>query len=244
MRRLVRRTKDAFECSRTSSALSTVVSVRRGRRFSWPVGRAGLGGGAGRAGLPGAGHGELPLPRLERGGAGRKLAGQLRLGLGLAEALLGLQLALLFGFLLVTAAFVVLALAGFGGRAFGALDGIACLANLRLFQSDLAFFRLTQAGVGQRMGAGLALLLGQRRQDEAGRRLRRGRDLGRNGGWRCRARHGAGLGGPPGCRRRRGRGFDSGLSRRSAFDFFDHHLLGAAMAETLANDAVLDAAAL
>src|SRR5215475_2252718 len=53
MRRLVRRTNEALECSRTSSAWRAVTSVSRGRRFSPPVLRCGLAGAAGLAAPPG-----------------------------------------------------------------------------------------------------------------------------------------------------------------------------------------------
>src|SRR5262245_22647211 len=53
MRRLVRRTNEALECSRTSSVWKAVTRVSRGRRFSPPVLRGALVGAAGRAELPG-----------------------------------------------------------------------------------------------------------------------------------------------------------------------------------------------
>src|SRR5215203_1342084 len=126
MRRLMRRANEGFECSRTSSGRSAVVTVRRARRLSCTT------------------------------------------RFGLAETLLGDLVGLALGLVVVTAAIVFLALAGFGSLTLDALDRVALGADLRVFLGDLAFFGLPQAGIGECMRAGTPLLLGQRPQHHPG----------------------------------------------------------------------------
>ena len=115
------------------------------------------GGAAARA--AGA-DGRLLIRRLHGCRARCERAGQPGLGfLVAAEALLGFQLGPLLGLVVVPAALVLLALAGLGGLAVPALDGVPGLANARVFLGDLALFGFPQPGVGQRVRAG-ALLRG------------------------------------------------------------------------------------
>src|SRR5436190_2246462 len=74
-----------------------------------------------------------------------------------AEALLGDFVGPALGFLVVTAALVLSALARLGGLALGALDCVALLTDLRLFLGDLAFFGLAHLRVAERMCAAVLL---------------------------------------------------------------------------------------
>ena len=158
------------------------------------------------------------------------------------EALLGDFVGLALDFFVVLAALVFLALAQFGRRAFGALRLVAAVSDARFFFRNLAFFRLAQARVGERMGAGAALFLGERAQHHAGR-------LGR----RVATWYGAlaGFGGHDGALGRRGAldrrdrlGLAVARTAGAAFHLLDDDRLAATMAEALAHDALLDAAAL
>ena len=61
----------------------------------------------------------------------------------------------------VEAGFLFL-LPGFGGVAFAAFAGLALGAGARVGFLPLAVFLFADAGVGQRAGAGVALIVGQR----------------------------------------------------------------------------------
>src|ERR1700724_2834344 len=116
-------------------------------------------------------------------------------------------------------------------------------ANEGILLGARALFVFAELGAGERLGAGAALLLGERAQHDAGG-FRRGGGSSRS----CRRR------GP--CARWRGGLFrccapfgSHGLrfalgGADAAFDLFDDDGLAAAMAEALAHDALLDAAAL
>ena len=166
----------------------------------------------------------------------------------LAEALLGDLVGLFLGDFVVLAALVFLALARLGGLALGLFDGVALLANLRLFFGDLAFLGLAQAGIAERVGAAVALFIGQGAQHHAGRLGRGGGRSGcgrrrcsggrrRLGGRRCGRRA---LGDRCG-RRSRGLGLAVGANGAALLDL-DDHLLAAAMTEALAHHARLSAA--
>src|SRR6185436_19202883 len=116
---------------------------------------------------------------------------RLRLGLVLAEALLGFLLGPFLGLFVVLAAALFVALARLGSIALGALARVAFEAPARLFLGDLALFGLSYTGVGERMGAGAALFLGQCAQHDAGRLRRRGSRLCRRGYGRSRLAGGA-----------------------------------------------------
>ena len=248
--RWTRRRNDATERSRTSSALSAVVSVRRPRCFGAPARGRLDGGGAGRTGAP-------PTPRR----AGRRSSssasgvivraiGGRRDDLGLfflaAEALLGDLVGLALGLLVVAAAILLGALARFGGLALGAFDRVALGADLRLFLGDLAFLGLAHLGVAERVRAPVLLFLGERAQQNAGR-LRRRRWTGAGA---CCA------GAPPRCttpprrgssRRDRARAPAPARApwlrpvRARRLHLLDHHRLGAAVAEALPHHAGLGA---
>ena len=130
------------------------------------------------------------------------------------------------------------------GPAFSSF--LAALADARLLFGDLALFGLAQTRVGERVCARAALFVGERAQYDAGRLRRGGRRRSR-----CRRADG-----PPGrgnvaLRRGRGTALDGrrrlrlGLARTDAtLHLLDNDRLAATMAEALAHDALLDAAAL
>ena len=67
------------------------------------------------------------------------------------------------------AAYFFVEFAGFGRGALGALGFFAAPANAGLFFGALALFGFAQARIGEGVGAGVALVLGQRAQHDAGR---------------------------------------------------------------------------
>ena len=107
-----------------------------------------------------------------------------------AEALLGDFVGLALGFFIVLAALFLVAFARFRFRPLGALGFFADLANAGFFLGDLAFFRLAQTRIGERVSARAALLVGERAQHNAARFGRKGSTGGRRH-WRppdlCRA---------------------------------------------------------
>ena len=117
-------------------------------------------------------------------------------------------------------------------------------ADLRFLFGDLALFGFAQAGIAERVRARAALFLGQGAQHDAGR-LGRGAApglalaralraaVGGLAGARALGRRGSGAG-----------GLGLGLAGRAALHLLDDDRLGAAMAEALAHDALLDAAPL
>ena len=58
------------------------------------------------------------------------------------------------------AARLFILLARIGSGAFGDLGAFTALADLRFFFRALAFFVLARLGTGQRMGAGVAFIIG------------------------------------------------------------------------------------
>jgi hypothetical protein len=161
----------------------------------------------------------------------------------LAEALLGFLLGAAFGFLVVAAPIFLVALARFRGLAFGPFCVLANLAIAFLLLGDLAFFGFAEPGVLERASARFLFFLGQRGQHQPGRpRWGGGCDRGRG----HRRRHGLRL---ALCRYRllrhdlvSDRRLGLGVADNAAFDLFDDDGLGAAVAETLAHNALLDAA--
>ena len=165
-----------------------------------------------------------------------------------AEALLGNLVGFSLGFFVVFAALFFVTLARFGFGALGLFRFFAALPNARFFLGDLALFSFAQPCVGKRMSARAPLFLGERAQHDTGwlqRCARRGRCRRGRGrrGRRCSR-------GDDALRRCRSAALGSrerlrfALSRSTAFDLLDHDRLAAAMAEALAHDALLDAAAL
>ena len=126
--------------------------------------------------------------------------------------------------------------AGFGGFALGLLDAFAAGAALGFLFGDPPFLDVANLGVGQRAGAGGTLVLGQRAQHDARIAARRGR--------RCRTAASAPWAARAWRQPARARGLPAQQARRrdaALAALLDHDLLGAAMAETLAHGAGLDA---
>src|SRR5262252_5031142 len=172
-----------------------------------------------RAGTAACARG-LVLVGLER----RPRAGPCRRNAVLAETFLGLLLGFDLGLEVVFAALLFVGFARLGGLAFGALGGLAQSADKRLLFRNLALLGFAQASVVERVHARLLLFLGEAAQHHTARRLAGGGGSGRGGR-----------------RRRRGRvGLRS--RRHAAFHLLDDDRLGAAVAETLAHDALLDPA--
>ena len=69
----------------------------------------------------------------------------------------------------MAAAIVLVALARLGGLAFDLLAGLALVAPACVVFGDPPFLGFADLGVGERMGAGAALFLGQGAQHHAGR---------------------------------------------------------------------------
>ena len=226
---------------RSGGALAHVVGCERGDEGEPPAGFLG--------GLRGA---RRPLRRRDRTGCAATGAAAERrprafffLGLdhgacagsparscfGFAKPLLRDFAGLALGFFLALVAIVFLALAALGGFALGALAGFADGAMTRFLFGDLALFGFAQARIAKRVGAAVALFVGEGAKHHA-RWLRRGRGRSsrrlRCGNFRGRLR-------------RRGSNFGSlGLgARRAALLDLDDDLLAAAVAETLAHHARL-----
>ena len=85
-----------------------------------------------------------------------------------AEALLGHFVGLALGLFVVLAAIFFVALARFRGDAVDALRFFAGPANARIFLGALALFVLAQLRTGERLSAGVAFVVGQRAQHDAG----------------------------------------------------------------------------
>ena len=165
-----------------------------------------------------------------------------------AEALLGDFVGLSAGLFLVLAALFFAELARFGGGALGAIDFFAASTNAGFFLGALALLVFPQLCAGERMGARIALVIGQRAQHDSGC-FRRGSSRSarsRRGGRGFAGRSGRGGRTPRrGSAIRRGGGLRLGFARAdTAFDLLDDDRLAAAVAETLAHHALLDAAAL
>src|SRR6266851_3600635 len=167
-----------------------------------------------------------------RGGTNRSRG----LGFGFAKAFLGFELGLALGLLVLPVAFFFGLAAGFGGFAFGLLDAFLAVAALGFLFGETALFNVADFGVGERAGARRALVLGQGAQHHAriaARRSRRGGGTGERRLDRRRLGH---------SRFRRMAFCRGGVAADPALAaLFDHHLLGAAVAEALANGARLDA---
>ena len=240
---------------RRDRALAHVIGIERGdqRQAAALLRRRRLGGGFRRCGgangaagaaadLPRAfvlvgdigGHAGCARRRQRGGGARRRCCG---LGLGLAETLLGFEFGLALGFLFLPVTFFLGLAAGFGGFTFGLLDAFLAVAALGFLFREPALFDVAHLGVGQRASARGALILGQRAQHHARIAARRVRRRGGTGHRRLGRRR---LGDH---RLRRVRRLVRGRIAADAAlaPFFDHDLLGAAMAEALAHGARLDA---
>ncbi len=100
-----------------------------------------------------------------------------------AEALLGDLVGFALGFFVVFAAVFLAALARFSRRALGTLGFLAQRADTGIFLGNFAFFRLAEPGIAERVGAPVALLVGERAQHHAG--WLGGRRCRRNSGRRC-----------------------------------------------------------
>src|SRR5215471_13825772 len=204
---------------REPSAVFLRAAARRFRRRCRPR----------RAGTAACARG-LVLVGLER----RPRAGPCRRNAVLAEAFLRLLLGLELGLEVVFAALLFVGFARLGGLALG--------ADKRLLFRNLALLGFAQARVVERVHARLLLFLGEAAQHHTARRLAGGGGSGRGGRRGRRRRGGLGGGGALGSRRRR-RGRVGLRSRRhAAFHLLDDDRLGAAVAETLAHDALLDPA--
>src|SRR5262249_15266451 len=145
-------------------ALALLVLFERGDQGE--AAAALLGPGAGRLG---GGRGTRGTGTATRGSRRFFLLGlercRARAGGGalflLAEALLGFQLGLALGFLVVAAAILLLALARLGGLALDLFAALAVGAAPRLVLGDTAFLGFAYPRVGEGMGAGAALLVGE-----------------------------------------------------------------------------------
>ena len=227
--------------------------MSRPRRFSAPAARRSSGAGAGRAGAP-------PAPRRRVRGASSSSASQRpgaprrrarALAAAVASARRSASWRLRSALRLVSSSCLRRSSssrlrASAAARSARSMLPRGCGARASS-SATLALFGFAQPRVGERMRAGAALFLGQRAQHDAGgfgaarpaavaasRRRRRGAGLRRRGALRrrARARAAARLG--------------LGLARAAdaALDLLDDDRLAAAMAEALAHDALLDAAAL
>jgi len=158
------------------------------------------------------------------------------LGFGFAKAFLGFEFGLALGFLVLAVTLFLGLAAGFGGLALGLLDAFLAVAALGFLFGEAALFDVADFRIGERAGAGGALILGQGAQHHAriaARRSRRGRGTGE----RRLGRRGLGdsrLG-------RMGFGRGGVAADPALAALFDHHLLGPAVAEALAHGARLDA---
>ena len=147
------------------------------------------------------------------------------------------------------AALFLVALARFRSCPLGPVGFFAGMANASFFFRDLSLFRLAQASVGERMSAGAAFFVGECAKHHTGRlRNRRARRWRRCHGRRSRSQNFGGRDtlwrrNAVGCRRS---GFLFNLARTgdAALYFLDDNRLAAAVAETLAHHALLNAAAL
>ncbi len=190
----MRRRKEATERVRSSCAAVAVVTVRRPRSFCSPpregVGRGGSGALTAMTPAADARRAARRLPWrwavvavAARGllGSGDRRGARLRrtLKAGAASVRLGERSPPArrrrassserrFGFGLAGEALLLLALARFGGGAFLALTLLAFGARLGVRHRAAAVFLLAGAGVGERAGAGLSLIVGQRAQHDAG----------------------------------------------------------------------------
>ncbi len=82
-------------------------------------------------------------------------------GLSLAETLLGFEFGLALGLFVVAMALFLGLAAGFGGFAFGLFDAFAAGTPLGFLFRHPPFFRLANAGIGERADARGVLVLGQ-----------------------------------------------------------------------------------
>ena len=140
LRRWTRRRNEATERSRTSSAVSAVTRVRRPRRFSPPL-RVGFGAGAGRSGTAGPRRaGGAPRPRRPRAPGARRCRALPPWSRRSPKRFLATSSALRLVSSSCLRRRFFLALARFGGRAFGAFDFFAAAADARLFLGALALF--------------------------------------------------------------------------------------------------------
>src|SRR5215831_2305085 len=144
--RCTRRRNEATERSRTSSVESAVTSVRRPRDFCTP-GRAGFGAGAGRAA-------PAPLPRRGRGASSSSTSGLIeRTSIGV------------FGFVSSSPKRF---LASCSARRLVSSSCLRRSSAARFLFGNLALLGLTHLGIIERVRASVALLVGERAQDDAG----------------------------------------------------------------------------
>ena len=240
----MRRRNAATECSRSSSALSAVTSVRRARRFS------DAGAGRLRCRQPDARHrrrrgaGAAPLPP-------RPPRGRARRGHGRAAGLASSRRSASWRpprpwawFRPRAGGALFVALARFGGFALDALDRLSRASRIRASSSAILRSSASRRRASPSACARASRSSSVRVRSTTPDGLVAGRGVG------------AGAARPP-CRgarpcRRRGRlpaGAAAGAAasalapcRACGFHLFDDHRLGAAMAETLAHHALLDAA--
>ena len=243
--RCLRRRNEATERSRTSSADSAVTTRQAAAALLAPA------RGAAWSPAPGARRrraaprrcAELPLRRLRASVRARR-SRRLRGRRGALRRTASWRLRRLCAWCLRRACGALLRRACALRRLRARLRSMlfAALPDPRFFLGDLALFGFAQARVGERVGARAALFLGQRAQHDARRLRRRGRGR----------RRGSGAGGDGALRRgaARARPAPARLRLRlarpgdAALHLLDNDRLAAAMAEALAHDALLDAAAL
>ena len=141
--RWVRRRKAATERSRTSSALSALITVRRATLLLGTSARRCTRRGGRTCAAPAAGTRRfvfIRLPAYARapGAAAACVSSP-------PKRFLATSLGLALGFLVVFAALLLLALARFGGLALGTLDRFAARAPAGLFLGNLALFGFADA---------------------------------------------------------------------------------------------------
>ena len=175
--------------------------------------------------IGGQGHAALAIGGGGGGAGGRETAARLFFGAALGFGLAGQP-----GFLVLPAVFGGVAFGAFARLPLGAQAGVGLLA--------LAVILFADAGVAERAGAGVALVVGQGAQYHAGLRARRERLHRPTIGGLRPLRRGRRRGGR---RRRLGSGMDRlAGAMGAALDLLHHHGLRAAMRKTLAYDALFD----
>ena len=246
LRRWMRRLKAATECSGSSSALKAVTTVSRPRGFCCTVVRVGLGARTGRAGAPGrrgrgassSSSGDHDRARARPGDGGRDFLA--------AEALLGDLVGLVLDLVVVPAALVFFALAGFGReRVRRARPRRAARGSWRPLRRSCVLPPRADGHRRARARGGCAL-----RRSACAARRRMAWAAWRGVGAGAAAGRGRGGRGAP-CRspdawrapeRAAARPRSWACPGVAAADLFDDHRLGPAMAEALAHHARLAAA--
>ena len=238
--RCVRRRNEATERSRTSSAVSAVTTVSRPRRFSAPP-RGAFGAGAGRAATP---------PRRAVRGASSSSASSAGRAPGLAASGVSAPkrfLATSSALRLVSSSCLrrssSLRLRASAAARSARSDSSRLRRTRASSSASLALFRLAQSRIGERVARAL-------RSSSVSVRSTTPEAFGAAAGAAVRE-PAAAAGALAGARRRRAhdraRRRAPAWPRRTddaALDLLDHDRLAAAVAEALAHDALLDAAAL